>query len=151
MLFNSYIFILFFLPIALIGYFVLNHFQKYEFAKVFLIGMSLWFYGYYNWTYLFVICGSVLFNYILTRLMNCFSTERIGWRKMVLVFGIVVNAGSIFYFKYFNFFIENVNALFDMSFNIRNIILPLGISFFTFQQISYLVDSFGGVRRITDF
>lgn len=149
MLFNSYIFILAFLPIVLIGYFLLNHLKKYKAAEVFLIGMSLCFYGYYNWTYLFVICGSVLFNHVLTRIMYRFPAEKIRWRKLILAFGILVNAASIFYFKYYNFFIENTNVLFGTSFNTRNIVLPLGISFFTFQQISYLVDSYGGVQRIT--
>jgi len=144
MLFNSYIFVLLFFPLTLIGYFVLNHIKKYQMANLFLIGMSLWFYGYYNPIYLLVICGSVLFNYGLTWLMNGVFVDRDGWRKGILAFGIFVNAASIFYFKYYNFFIENVNTLFGASFTIRNIVLPLGISFFTFQQISYLVDSAKG-------
>ena len=63
MLFNSYVFIFAFLPIALLGYFICNKFGKYQLANIFLIGMSLWFYGYFNITYLPIICGSILINY----------------------------------------------------------------------------------------
>ncbi len=61
--------------------------------------------------------------------------------------GIILNIGSIFYFKYFDFFIENMNKLFSTDFELRHIVLPLGISFFTFQQISYLIDSYRGETK----
>ena len=147
MLFNSYIFVLLFLPLVLVGYFLLNHYGKYAWANLFLIIMSLWFYGYYNPKYLFVICGSILFNYGIAYAMNHIPAECDGKKRAVLVFGILVNSASIFYFKYFNFFIENVNGVFSTSFSMKNIVLPLGISFFTFQQISYLVDSYRGQTK----
>jgi D-alanyl-lipoteichoic acid acyltransferase DltB (MBOAT superfamily) len=144
MLFNSYIFVLLFLPIVLVGYFGLNHFGKYTSANLFLIGMSLWFYGYYNPTYLLVIGTSILFNYGLSRLINRLEGAA---RKWLLAAGIAANAASIFYFKYYDFFAENVNRAFGTSFIIRNVVLPLGISFFTFQQISYLVDTYRGETK----
>ena len=70
MLFNSYIFIFIFLPIVLIGWFSLNKIKQYKFAEIFLIGMSLWFYAYFNFSYLFIIVGSCLFNFILSYLIN---------------------------------------------------------------------------------
>ena len=142
MLFNSYIFIFLFLPLVMIGYFSLNHFKKYKAAEVFLIGMSLWFYGYYNPKYLIIICTSIVANYILSRALNHISDARTALRRLVLIIGLIGNVGAIFYYKYYDFFIENINAAFDTSFNLRHVVLPLGISFFTFQQISYLVDSY---------
>lgn len=142
MLFNSYIFIFLFLPVALLGYFVLNHWHRYRLANIFLILMSLWFYGYFNFSYLWIISGSIVGNFVLSRLL-----QRLGpgpARKAVLALGIIANVAVIFYFKYFDFFLENLNVLFGQSFVLRNIVLPLGISFFTFQQLSYLVDSYRG-------
>lgn len=70
MLFNSYVFIFLFLPLALAGYYLLNYLKKYRAAGVFLTGMSLWFYGYFNKSYLFIICGSIAANYLLSVLIN---------------------------------------------------------------------------------
>ena len=141
MLFNSYIFILLFLPLALGGWFLINRWKKYKLANAFLIGMSLWFYGYFNPYYLWIICGSIVVNFALSKVLNR-SDVRDEIAKLVLAVGIVANIGCIFYFKYFDFFITNVNAVFGKSFELKNIVLPLGISFFTFQQVSYLVDSY---------
>ena len=147
MLFNSYIFIFLFMPLVIVGFFALNHFGKYKAAEVYLIGMSLWFYGYYNPRYLIIICTSIISNYLLSRLLNMFPDERTGLRKFVLTVGLAGNIAAIFYYKYYDFFIKNINSVFDTSFNLRHIVLPLGISFFTFQQISYLVDSYRGETR----
>ena len=140
MLFNSYIFIFLFLPLALIGYFVLNRFGRNMYAKVFLLVMSLWFYGYFNYTYLAVIISSIAVNYAGVYLMRRYP----GRKKFCLAAGLVFDIGMLFYFKYFDFFLTNVNAVFNLSFTMRNIVLPLGISFFTFQQISYVVDAYHG-------
>lgn len=138
MLFNSYIFIFLFLPLTLLGWYLLNYFKAYEIAKLFLAGMSLWFYGYFNTYYLLIIIVSILGNYILSFLMK-FShtkfTDRLG-----LFSGILLNLGLLFYFKYYDFFFENINLVFHTSFQLKNILLPLGISFFTFQQLSFMVD-----------
>jgi len=98
MLFNSYIFVFLFLPIVLVGYYGINHTKQYTLANIFLIAMSLWFYGYYNPSYLLVICTSVLANYALMRLMYKSNNERV--RKLILALGIIGNALSIFYYKY---------------------------------------------------
>lgn len=146
MLFNSYIFILLFLPVSLIGYYMFNHFQKYRIANVFLIGMSLWFYGYFNKWYLFIICGSIIGNFLISKGMEKLGhNQRL--RKFILAFGIIADVAVIFYFKYFDFFLQNLNRAFNQSFELRHILLPLGISFFTFQQISYLVDSYRGETK----
>ena len=146
MLFNSYVFILAFLPVTVCIYFLLNHFHWNKASQVFLIGMSLLFYGYFNPMYLWIICSSIIVNYGISQLLNMSNQERIP-RKPVMVIGILFNVGLIFYFKYFDFFIANVNAAFQQSFELQNIVLPLGISFFTFQQISYMVDSYRGETK----
>ncbi|MDD7408922.1 MAG: MBOAT family O-acyltransferase [Anaerovoracaceae bacterium] len=147
MLFNSYIFIFLFMPLVILGFFALNHFGRYKAAEVYLIGMSLWFYGYYNPKYLVIICTSIVLNYLLSRILSRLPESRTALRKAVLIIGLAGDVGAIFYYKYYDFFIKNVNAAFDTSFNLRHIMLPLGISFFTFQQISYLVDSYRGETR----
>lgn len=138
MLFNSYIFLFLFLPMALLGWYGLNKLRKYELAKFFLSGMSLWFYGYFNTYYLLVIIFSILTNYLLSYLMTL--THGRAARRLGLSGGIGFNLAVLFYFKYYDFFIENINLLFHTDFNLKHILLPLGISFFTFQQLSFIID-----------
>lgn len=142
MLFNSYIFILVFLPVCLCGYFGLNHFRKYTLAQLFLLGMSLWFYAYFEITYLWVILSSILLNYGMIRIMDKVAAP---WqRKAIMIVTVVLNFGVLFYFKYFDFFLLNLNRFAHTEFALHNILLPLGISFFTFQQVSYVVDAYKG-------
>lgn len=147
MLFNSYIFVLLFLPLVIVGYFGINHFRKYKLANLFLIGMSLWFYGYYSPKYLLVIGISVLGNYGVAFGINHLSDEQQKWKKVLLILGIVANISSIFYFKYYDFFVSSLNAVAGTDFVLRQVVLPLGISFFTFQQVSYLVDTYKGQTK----
>lgn len=139
MLFNSYIFILAYLPVTLLVYFYFGHNGKYTLAKWFLFAASLFFYAYNNICYLLIICISLIINYAIScGLIIC--KGRINIRKAFVIMSLFVNLGLLLYFKYFDFFIENVNLLFGYSFNYLNIMLPLGISFYTFQQISYIID-----------
>lgn len=138
MLFNSYIFIFIFLPAVLLGWYGLNKLQKYELAKVFLTGMSLWFYGYFNTYYLFIIIASILINYLISYLLTFCKTRRAN--QFGLFAGVAANLAILFYFKYYDFFIENINYVFRADFNLKHILLPLGISFFTFQQLSFIID-----------
>ena len=150
MLFNSYYFIFLFLPLSLAGYYILNYVNLYRLAGIFLIGMSLWFYGYFNRSYLLIICGSIIANFLFAKIMDRFS-EKQSVKKCILILGILTNVILIFYYKYFNFFLENINTLFHTSFALKNILLPLGISFFTFQQISFLVDAYRGETKDYSF
>lgn len=142
MLFNSYIFILLFLPLCVVGYFGLNRLKWYRAAQAFLLIMSLWFYAYFTPGYLAVILASICVNFLFTRLLH--RTRQPILRTLLLLGALLFNLGILFYFKYYNFFLENINALFGLSLAGRNILLPLGISFFTFQQISYVVDVYQG-------
>lgn len=142
MLFNSAFFISVFLPSALAGWYFLNRINRRSCAKAFLAGMSLWFYGYYNPGYLWILLASIFFNYGISALFK--RTEKQTGRRFVLGAGLAGNLGMLFYFKYFNFFIDNCNFFFHGSIFVEKIALPLGISFFTFQQISYIVERYRG-------
>ena len=145
MLFNSFVFIFAFLPITFLVYFGLNRMRHYTAAKVALVVASLYFYAFFNWSYLPIILSSILVNYFVAWRMK---VDDYPWlRKLWMIIGVAFNIGMIGYFKYFDFFIENVNALFKTDFTLRNILLPLGISFFTFQQVAFVVDSY---RRKTE-
>ena len=142
MLFNSYIFIFAFLPLCLAGYFFLNRLKWYTASQLFLFGMSLWFYGFFNPSYLPIILISILLNYSAAWIMDRQSGKT--GRKMVMIFAVLGNISILFYYKYYDFFLSNIHALFASDYVLRNILLPLGISFFTFQQISYIVDAYRG-------
>lgn len=140
--FNSYIFVLLFLPLTLMGYFALQEKNKNMLAKLWLIGASLWFYGYFNYSYLILIVGSVLFNYVISKGLAYFRGKM--QKKLLLAVGVGVNVGLLFYFKYYDFFVENINVIFKTALPLKNILLPLGISFYTFQQLSYVIDAYRG-------
>lgn len=142
MLFNSYIFIFLFLPLVLFGYYGLNYLKQYKLALAFLTGMSMWFCGYMNPSYLLILLISILINYILIEAMSRAKGE-LG-RKSLFLAGLVWNIGALLYFKYFNFFLENVNVVFKTDIALLELILPLGISFYTFQQLSYVIDYYKG-------
>lgn len=149
MLYNSYIFIFCFLPVVLIGYYILNHFQYYKSATIWLCFASLFFYVFFNWSYLVIILSSILGNYLLSvRIRPQEISETNGTvdlkRRLYLFIGLTGNLGALFYFKYFDFFISNLNQVFGTDFRLLKLLLPLGISFFTFQQVSYLLDCFHG-------
>lgn len=145
MVYNSYIFILCFLPLTLLGYFILNRFEKYTGAKIWLLFMSLYFYGYFNAYYLVIIIISILINYGIHIYLDKINIIKI--KRIFLSIGLIFNVGILFYFKYYDFFVENINIITKSAFNLKNIILPLGISFFTFQQLSFIVDSYKGTMK----
>jgi alginate O-acetyltransferase complex protein AlgI len=145
MLFNSNQFIFLFLPITLIVYFVLNKRKLTLASKAWLMLASLFFYGWWKPIYIPLIIGSILFNYaigtLLAKKSGLWSDSK---KKTALIIGIVVNLGLLGYFKYTDFFITNINYLAKSNIGLAHIILPLGISFFTFTQIAYLVDTYKG-------
>ena len=135
MQFNSYIFILAYLPILLIGYFLLNKISI-TIGKVFMIAAGIVFYLYGGREITLILGGSILVNYL-----GAFIIGRIQkGKKAVLVAGIAANIALLFYFKYFNFFLQSIAEATGQEFTLREIILPLGISFFTFQQIMYVIN-----------
>ena len=144
MLFNSYIFIFVFLPIVLIGFFAIGRLGHHRVAIAWLVGASLFFYGWWNPAYLELILGSILFNYAIGAVLG--SNENLS-KKLLLIMGVSGNLILLGYFKYANFFVDNLNLVTGVDINLETIILPLAISFFTFQQITYLVDAYRGETR----
>ena len=151
MLFNSYIFIFLFLPLCLGGFYLFAHRGKSVPARLWLTGFSLWFYGYFNPSYLLIMICSILFNYAVFMGMELAGEKSPKWRRPVMIFGVAANLAVLFYFKYYDFFVENVNAVFGTSFVLKGILLPLGISFFTFQQIGFVVDAYRGEVKNCSF
>lgn len=142
MLFNSYEFILAFLPITLIGYFLMNHFGKNNFAKVWLVLCSLFFYGYFNFSYLWIIVTSIVVNYLISFYFEKHKKTKKSLRKLLLGFGLTLNIGLLFFYKYLDFLFDTFSNIFNTDPIHLGLILPLGISFFTFQQVSFLIDSY---------
>ena len=151
MLFNSYIFIFLFLPITLLGFHLIGSQGRHRVALAWLVAASLFFYGWWNPAYLGLILGSMLFNYAVGVALSARAVNRpadppphsrLQPAKLILIAGIAANLGLLGYYKYANFFVANLNALFGSSLVLETIILPLAISFFTFQQIAYLVDAY---------
>jgi alginate O-acetyltransferase complex protein AlgI len=137
MLFNSYIYIFAFFPLVLFLYFYLNRMRLVLAAKAWLVFASLFFYSYWNPIYLPIILGSMLINYgIGTALSKSKDEDKIS-QKTVLIAGVFINIALLGYYKYADFFISTVNNVIGLKISTLNLILPLAISFFTFQQIAW--------------
>ena len=141
MLFNSYIFILAFLPITLCIYYLLKQSKYKTYDLAWLVLASFVFFSWWNPNLAFLLAFSVLFNFAISRFANN------GRSRFWLVLGIVVNLSLLGYFKYANFFVSVVNDTSGTNWHLEEIILPIGLSFFTFQQIAYLVDVHFRVKR----
>jgi len=148
MLFNSYVYIFLFLPMVLVVYFYLINIKLTEGAKAILVLASLTFYSWWNVSYLPIILFSMLMNYSIGR---SFKSDKNISNKILLIFGVTINLIMLGYFKYTSFLIDNVNFFTDFSIPTLELALPLAISFFTFQQIAYLVDSYNGETAEYDF
>ncbi|MBV6633041.1 MAG: MBOAT family protein [Alphaproteobacteria bacterium] len=145
MVFSSLEFIYLFLPPVLAGFLFLR-WRGHEAAIIWwLVGASIAFYAWWSVPYLLLLIGSVVVNYLLHRFLS------ISKDKAVLTIGIVLNLAALAYFKYANFFIQNYNAISGHDLALLNIVLPLAISFFTFQQISFLCDTYKGQVTNCDF
>ena len=144
MLFNSYSFIFIFLPLTFFVYFFLNRYNK-KISYYFLLISNLIFYGVWNILYLPLLIVSIAFNYYIGSEIIKHKT------KKLLKNGIIVNIILLGFFKYANFLIDNINFLTNLNVKHLNIILPLAISFYTFQQIAYLVDCYRGKIKTSNF
>lgn len=152
LLFNSIEYIFLFVPLTMIVYFFLNKNHLVVGGNVWLVGASLFFYGYLNPTYLLpLIITSICFNFAVGNSLNNGRFKSKISKKALLIFGIVCNLLLLGYFKYMDFFINNVNELFHSDLSLLHIALPLGISFFTFTQSAYLFDSYYGKTKEYDF
>ncbi|EKD71008.1 MAG: hypothetical protein ACD_46C00300G0003 [uncultured bacterium] len=142
MLFNSVVFIFFFLPITLLLFFLIaKQSQKAGLAILFLA--SVIFYGWNDYHYVFLLLFSILINFIISK--QIISSASNLKKKYLLCLGLIFNLSLLAYFKYTNFFIETINLMHGEHLSNVNILLPIGISFFTFTQIAFLVDSYRGL------
>ncbi|MDD2384976.1 MAG: MBOAT family protein [Sulfurospirillaceae bacterium] len=149
MLFNSYEFLFIFLPLTFFIYFYLNSKKLTTASIAFLVFASLVFYSYWNIIYLPLILSSMLFNFVIGNTLSK-HTLKVN-KKAFLTFGISANLLLLGYFKYTDFFLDNFNGIVGTHIPLPHIILPLGISFFTFTQIAYLVDCYKDKVKEYDF
>ena len=151
MLFNSYVFIAAFLPIVWCGYFVLVRWGEDRWGQTWLMVASLFFYGWWNIAYVPVLLASTIFNFIIGQAIVTAYRRGAGRVRPLLTTGIAVNIALLAYFKYSAFIVMNVAALTGIDFAVQAVVLPLAISFFTFQQIAYLADAASGDAGDYDF
>lgn len=150
MLFNSQLFVLVFLPITLIGFFLLGERGWKRVAIGWLVVASAVFYGWFKLEYLFLLVIVIVVNFWIGT--NLSKDHRVGRKRPVLLAaGIVANLGLLSYYKYTNFILDNLNLAFSTDFVFQKIILPLGISFFIFQLIAYLIDAYRGEAESYNF
>ncbi len=147
MIFSSYQFLLVFFPIVTGGYWILNRVRYYTLAKILLAAASFYFYAQGSPDFFPFFLGSVLANYVLGIAMCRIPGKDHGEKKWILLLGVLGNLALLGYYKYSDFFLENLNALTGADFALKQIALPIGISFFTFQLIAFLVDCYRGETR----
>ncbi len=148
MLFNSYAFIFGFLPLTLAGFWVLGH-RRRDWALLWLTAASLVFYAWWRPINVLLIAPSILINYALSLALRRTGEDSPALARALLIGGIVFNLCFLGYFKYLTFLQGTANDLFDAGFTLTHLILPLGISFITFQKIAFLVDVHAG--RVKEF
>jgi alginate O-acetyltransferase complex protein AlgI len=146
MLFNSIEFLFFYLPVVLLVFLYLRRLGSCRLLMAWLVLVSLFFYAWWNPVYLLLLLFSAGVNYSIGLMLVSSSRSR-AW----LAAGVLFNLGLLAYFKYAGFFLENLNTAFELGWNVQHIILPLAISFYTFQQITYLVDTRKGLTEAHGF
>jgi alginate O-acetyltransferase complex protein AlgI len=145
MVFSSITFLVYFLPIFLLAY----HLTPNKFKNACILLFSIVFYAWGGPKFIFVILGTTFLDFFLVNKMHEAKTEKN--KKMLLVISLLMNLGLLFYFKYFNFFIDNINSVIGMvgvsEMKWLKIILPIGISFYTFESVTYVVDVYRGIHK----
>lgn len=141
--FNSFDFIFIFLPICITGFYLIQGKLGHTPSLVFLLSACFVFYGWWDPALIWIIFASILLNYFCNLYLTSLDHNRQSIRTGVMIVGVVLNLSLIAYYKYFFFAASISNDLFSTNFNVAKIILPLGISFFTFQQIAFIVDTWG--------
>lgn len=137
MIFSSISFLYYFLPLVLLIYYI----SKKRYRNFILLIASLFFYFYGEPKYIIVLIISCIFNYYSGKVLENINPN---FKKYILIFNLIINFGILFYFKYFNFFLDNINSLLNTNLTFSKIIMPIGISFFTFQATSYIIDIYKG-------
>ncbi len=150
MVFSSFAFLFLFLPVFFAGYFGVGRGQR----NLWLLVSSLVFYGWERPYWVLIMLASTLFDYTIARVMGALDEGR-AHRRALLVMSIVVNLGLLCWFKYANFFVHTVEHVTGAVFGWQDVVLPVGISFYTFQSMSYTIDVYRGdvrpTRSLVDF
>lgn len=141
MVFSSITFLVYFLPVFLLAY----HLTPNKFKNACILIASIIFYSWGGPKFIFVILGTTFLDFFLVNAMHEAKTK--SSKKILLVISLCMNVGLLFYFKYCNFFIDNINALFGADIHWTKVLLPIGISFYTFESITYVVDVYRGVHK----
>lgn len=141
MLFSSITFIYSFLPILILVYFITP--KKYRNIPLLIFSLIFYFLG--EPKYIVILLFSCIINYYLSKLMTNKKTKK--YKKVLLILSLIYNIGQLIYFKYTDFFISNINNLFNLDISLLHVIMPIGISFFTFQIIAYIVDVYNGKHK----
>ncbi len=145
MLFSTNMFLFLFLPCVLFGYYALCRTRRMK--NLFLFFSSIVFYGYGEPKFVFVLLLSTIINYILALLIDAIKKRKV-IKTCVFIIDLLFNIGLIFVFKYLNFTVDNINSIFNSNITIKKILLPIGISFFTFQILSYVIDVYRGKVKV---
>ena len=138
MLFSSEVFLFVFLPAVLLGYYILKPLGK-PLQNIFLLIASLIFYAWGEPKFVVIMITSIVANYIFGLLVGKFKDKK-GLKRLFLILSIIYNVSILFVFKYLVFSVTNINSIFSLHLPVPNIVLPIGISFFTFQSMSYVFD-----------
>ena len=146
MLFNSYSFLLAYLPITVLGFFLAGRLGKVV-GAAWLAACSLFFYAWWDYRYLVLLAASICANYFLGSYITRHSASAKG--RLALSIGVATNLLLLGYYKYADFFLSSSNAVLGTDWPILGIILPIGISFFTFTQIAFLADAYAG--KVTEY
>ncbi|MGL4877422.1 MAG: MBOAT family O-acyltransferase, partial [Paraclostridium dentum] len=135
MVFSSIVFLFTFLPITLILYYISPRKMK----NIVLLLISLIFYAWGEPVYVFLMMFTTVFDYLIGLLINKYRRNKIK-SKRIFIFAVLVNLGILGFFKYYGFVIENINSVFSLNIGYNQLPLPIGISFYTFQTLSYVID-----------
>lgn len=141
MVFSSITFLIYFLPIFLLLYHLVPH--KYKNALILIA--SIYFYSWGGPKFILVILGTTCLDYFLVKAMNNQMTQ--SSKTKFLIISLCLNLGLLFYFKYCNFFIDNINAAFGTKITWLEVVLPIGISFYTFESLTYVLDVYRGIHK----
>lgn len=141
MVFSSITFLIYFLPVFLIIY----HLAPHKYKNAVILFASIYFYSWGGPKFIFVILGTTLLDFFLVNAMHQQKTKKA--KTKFLIISLCLNLGLLFYFKYCNFFIENINAIAGTEIKWVKVVLPIGISFYTFESLTYVVDVYRGVHK----
>ena len=149
MLFSSYEFLFAFLPLTALGYFALSRVNSPYPQRVFLVAASLFFYSFFEWRYFLIIAASILVNFAAAKISLGTDSKQI--KQLLLFLSVVFNVGLIGYYKYYDFAVDTLNSIASTDFMLKGILIPLGISFFTFQQLSFQIRTYKTADKSLNF